>query len=116
MQTKMRVLALTRSQLLSVELSDPPEYHELVELLEPHLHTPLIERVRVFWGVRGEPPCYLDMFVDESGRRKKLPRNEAATRIYRNNVLVHEPERYEYPELLPAIYGPAVLFYDRVWF
>lgn len=43
-----------------------------------------------------------------------LPRNEAATPIYRNNWLRQHPK--DEPESLPAIYGPAVLFNRRVWF
>jgi hypothetical protein len=54
-----------------------------------------------------------DMFVDEHGVRKQLPRNEAATAIYRNNWLTHHPK--DAPESLPAIYGTAVLFDRIVW-
>ena len=41
-------------------------------------------------------------------------RNEAATAIYRNNVLSQVPGKE--PETLPCIVGPAVLFSRRVWF
>jgi hypothetical protein len=67
------------------------------------------EHVNVF--VDGE---YRDMFVDEIGHAKDLPLNEAATVIYRNNVLVHEPGKYR-PEELPYIVGDAILFGRKVW-
>lgn len=54
-----------------------------------------------------------DMFVDEESACKGLPRNEAATSVYRCNTLTQRPETD--PETLPAIYGPAVLFDVRVW-
>ena len=54
-----------------------------------------------------------DMFVDEDGHAKRLPRNEAATRIYRANWMAHHPD--DDPEALPWIAGLAVLFGRRVW-
>jgi hypothetical protein len=58
---------------------------------------------------------YLDMFVDETGVLKALPRNEQATTIYRANVLAHEPETVGDIEELPFIAGDAVLFMEKVW-
>lgn len=54
-----------------------------------------------------------DMFVDDMGAIWRLPRNEAATRIYRAHWLKHNPDSD--PEKLPAIYGVAVLFHREVW-
>jgi len=54
-----------------------------------------------------------DMFVDEIGHRKQLPRNELATAIYRAAWLDEHPT--DHPESLPWIAGPAVLFGRRVW-
>ena len=74
------------------------------------------EHINVFWQYPGSSEMsYLDLFVDEMGHMRSLARNELATRIYRNNALVHEPERYPGPEVLPWIAGPAVLFRERVW-
>jgi len=67
------------------------------------------ERVRVWHG--GE---YLDLFVDETGALKDLPRNEAATTIYRANAIAHMPDVKD-PEELDAVFGVAILFHRRVW-
>jgi hypothetical protein len=80
------------------------------KVVEPHLQGGRMERVRVFHN-----DIYTDMFVDDNGQEKNLPRNEKATRIYRNNVLTHEPGEYPDPEVLPYVYGPAVLFLTPVW-
>jgi hypothetical protein len=93
------------------------------------------EHVLVYSGARpylGDR-FYRDMFVDEEGQAlllrltedgvsavrdrpgKGLPRNEAATALYRRNVLMHEAPSD--PESHPWIAGPAVFFPDRrVWF
>lgn len=57
---------------------------------------------------------YRDMFVDEMGhmRAEPKPRNDAATRLYRNNWLVHEGGA---PEDLPWIAGNAIVFDRIVW-
>jgi hypothetical protein len=55
-----------------------------------------------------------DMFVDETGVLKGLPRNEAATAIYRANWLKQHPEQD--PEALPHIAGTAVVTGRRIWF
>lgn len=52
------------------------------------------------------------MFVDEMGALKRLPRNDAATKIYRNSFLSKRPD--DDPEKLPLIAGPAVVFLRRV--
>ena len=84
-----------------------PGYMVLQVLLKPILGCEYAERVKVLHdGQR------LDLFVDEVGAVKRLPRNEKATAIYRNAVLTLEPGAD--PESLPPIYGDAVLFARRV--
>ena len=61
-------------------------------------------------GLLGE---WTDMFVDEMGALRRLPRNDAATRIYRNGFLSKRPD--DDPEKLPYIAGPAVVFLRPVW-
>lgn len=92
-----------------VDLAPEPGYRALSAILRPLLDGAELEHVTVLHD--GEPA---DMFVDECGSIKRLPRNEAATAIYRNNWLTQHPKAA--PESLPAIYGPAVLFSRRVWF
>ena len=73
-----------------------------------------LEQVSVLY--EGRPR---DMFVSELGRlglttRPPLPRNEAATAIYRAHWLGRKPDTV--PDSLPWIAGAAVLFTNRtVW-
>lgn len=91
------------------QLADDPGYPALKAIVEPFLDGGDLEHVTVLHDGKRT-----DMFVDECGSLKGLPRNEPATSIYRNNWLTQHPK--EDPESLPAIYGPAVLFSRRVWF
>lgn len=91
--------------------AEGPGLDAIKAVVTPHLNGGRMEHVTVFHN--GE---YVDMFVDDDGKEKNLPRNEKATRIYRNNVLTHEPGKYPDPEVLPYVYGPAVLFLEKVWF
>lgn len=84
-----------------------PSLTQIRSIVEPHLAGMNLERVRVFW--EGE---YTDMFVGQDSCDGI--RNVKATEIYRNNILVHEPGTY--PESLPPVCGPAVLFSRRVWY
>jgi hypothetical protein len=72
--------------------------------------TPLdnYEHVNVFWWGR-----YLDMFVDEMGMLKGRDINRLATKVYHENVRVHQPDLLRGAE---SIHGPAVLFDKKVWF
>lgn len=91
------------------EIALPTAYPAIRELITPLLDGGGLEHVTVLHdGQRA------DMFVDDESVGKGLPRNEAATAIYRNNWLTQHPDAE--PESLPAIYGPAVLFSQRVWF
>ncbi len=97
------------SEKRSAELEPEPGYHALKAIIEPILDNQPLEHVAVLHDGRRA-----DMFVDENGPTRGLPRNEAATKIYRNNWLKQHPETR--PEELSAIYGTAVLFSRRVWF
>jgi hypothetical protein len=103
----------------TVEWPREPSYAQLRAAIGPLLDGGDIERVSVLAdptfskGTR-ETWKPLDMFVDEDGHSKGLPRNEAATLIYRRNWLLQHPETD--PESMPHIVGPAVLFSRRVWF
>lgn len=95
------------------DLSQRPEVEELRAVICPLLGGADLERVRVLLeGPKG--PLYADLFVDERSAAKGLPRNEAATSLYRALSLKRSPGLD--PETLPAIYGPAVLFHRPVWF
>ena len=99
----------------TAEMSEQPTYDEINALVRPLIGTLLtthdhIEHV----AVRHEDERR-DMFVDEEGQKKNLPRNEAATTIYRHNWMTAYPDTD--PESLPFIYGDAVLFpHRRIWF
>lgn len=110
MDTPYKIIPVTgNSEERTADLAAKPDYRALQAITAPALNGGSLERVLVFH--EGE---YTDMFVDDRGLSKGLPRNEAATAIYRNNMLTHR--RVKDPETLPAIYGPAVLFSRRVWF
>ncbi|MEJ6847487.1 hypothetical protein V3589_14865 [Sinorhizobium fredii] len=97
------------------DFTSPRFWPRLREVVEAVVGDPC-EHVNVFWAFPGDGTAsYHDLFVNEMGQMRSLPRNELATRIYRNNVLTHDPLRFPTPEALPWIAGPAVLFRDRVW-
>lgn len=92
-----------------VDLPEVPGFDALRRVVEPLLDGARLEHVTVLHEGRRA-----DMFVDEIGQLKGLPRNDEATGIYRNNWLTRHPGTD--PEALPTIVGPAVLFDRRVWF
>ena len=105
-------------QAREAELPRDPSYKQLCAVLDPLFFKRHWEHVFVYMG---EEPglgrsAYRDMFVDERGQLDGFPRNEAATAIYRRNVLMHEPAKHPDPEALPDIVGLAVLFERQVWF
>jgi hypothetical protein len=116
---KTRILIMRPDQpheTREVELPDNRKalLADLHALLDP-LVGGYFEHVRVFSDFEGGTKYrYLDMFVHETGVLDGLPRNEAATVIYRRNALLHEPGVYD-AESLPFIAGPAVLFEGVVW-
>lgn len=118
--TRIRILRTDHPPIeRTVELPAEPGYAALKALIEPLLDGAHLERVAVlddFDG--GEAFKPVDMFVDETGALKRLPRNEAATTIYRRATMLGRSGALvpRHPDQLPAIYGPAVLFERRVWF
>lgn len=95
-------------QRKAIELPDTPGIDRLHDILDPILGTRDFEHVYVLHdGHRA------DMFVDETGHWKGLPRNEDATRIYRTAWMARYPSADI--ESLPEIVGTAVLFDNEVW-
>ena len=93
----------------SIDWPREPGYDKLKALIEPLIGGGRLEHVSVLHDGKRR-----DMFVDDKGRMKGLPRNDRATAIYRTNWLTQHPEVD--PETLPFIAGPAVLFMRRVWY
>src|ERR1700733_9894802 len=91
-----------------VEWPNAPSFKTIDALIRPLLDDNYLEHVSVLHNGKR-----VDMFVDEEGRVKGLPRNEAATAIYRNNWLTQHPGTD--PESLAFIVGTAVLFDRIVW-
>lgn len=92
-------------EVVETDLPPRPNLHQLKEVMAPYFQNAYTEHVNVLVG---------DMFVDEDGFTKNLPRNEKATAIYRNNWLTQHPNTD--PEMMAFIVGPAVVFSDRVWY
>lgn len=96
-----------------VEWPAKPGFRTIAAVVEPVLHKARpgadLERVLVFWDGK-----YADMFVDDCGQMLNLPVNPEATKVYHNNVRVHDPE-HAYDARLVSIHGIAVLFNRRVW-
>lgn len=99
-----------RSEFPCQGIESPEWFLHLRNLWRELAGDSVLERVNVFHDGR-----YTDMLVDECGRLKRLALNSKATVIYRNNVQVHEPNPPP-PRTMPAIYGPALLFHQKVWF
>ena len=98
------------------ELPEQPSYQELREVVRIVLGSQDmdIEHVTVLADFAGGLAFKrADMFVDEMGHPKGLPRNENATVIYRRNALLNQGVRD--PETLDWIAGPAALFQRIVW-
>jgi len=93
-----------------VLMEERPRYDDLRSLVEPHLGGARLMHVRVLCPFTGE---WTDMFVDEMGALRRLPRNDTATRIYRNGFLSKRPD--DDPEKLPYIAGAAVVFLRPIW-
>lgn len=116
METKIKIIRPEMAhETRDLDMPREPGYAALRQLLAPLLDKGPLERVAVLADFDGgdnfEPT---DMFVDENGHLKSLPRNEDATAIYRRAALLRHPEID--PESIPFIVGPAVLFSRRVWF
>lgn len=94
----------------TVDLPSIPDYEQIKAVVEPIIGAGVyFERINVLHDGR-----YTDMFVDEEGLLKGLPRNEKATAIYRANWLAQRPGTP--PEAIAFTVGTAVLFSRRIWF
>jgi hypothetical protein len=91
-------------------MAERPIYDELRNVVEPHIGGARLMHVRVLCPVLGK---WTDMFIDDMGALKRLPRNDAATKIYRNGFLSKRPD--DDPEKLPYVAGPAVVFLRPLW-
>ncbi len=92
-----------------VDLDAEPSFQALDAFMRPFLDGAELEHVTVW-----HEGAYTDMFVDEIGLLKGLPRNDKATAIYRASWLTHQDPDAD-PETLAFIAGPAVLFHRKVW-
>lgn len=102
---------LTPAGLLSEHeavLEEHPSHAAVREIVEPHLQGRM-ERVRVRDPILGDA----DMFVDEMAHLKQLPRNEMATKLYRERYLAEQPDAD--PRRLPHIAGNAVVFHRPIF-
>lgn len=120
MKTRILIMRPDQShETREVDLPADPGYERLRTIIAPLLDKGTLEHVSVladFDGGKKYQP--LDMFVDDCGLLKNLPRNEAATIIYRraNQLGRSGIAKAADPEMLSFICGPAVLFDRRVWF
>ncbi len=97
-----------------IEWPREPGFTTIRDFVQPLIqsegyNTAYIEHVRVWHN--GE---YASMFVDDMGALRKLPVNEAATRIYHADMLEHQDANADTSDW-PKIHGPAVLFHRNVW-
>jgi hypothetical protein len=115
METRLLIMTPDEpNERRTIELPQRMSYHALADLLKPIIGCENIEHVSVLSDFNGGLDFKRsDMFVDEMGHQKRLPRNEAATLIYRRNALLHQSVLDA--ETLSWIAGPAVLFERRVW-
>jgi len=90
------------------DMPEQPGYRAIAAYVEPLLDGANLERVNVLNDNRET-----DMFVDEMGQLKGLPRNDEATKVYRRIGLLRHPGID--PEMIPFIAGTAVLFHRKVW-
>jgi hypothetical protein len=95
----------------TAEMTIEPTYRELKAAVQPHLDGGEILHVAIL--KRNGHDRAADMFVDEMGVLKKLPRNEKATQFYRASWLKRHPKTD--PETMPHIAGVAVVFEETVW-
>lgn len=93
-----------------VDLAPKPTLRDIQAALAPYFGLAYTERVAIL-SEDGKPT---DMFVDEIGLMKGLPRNDKATEHYRRNWLSKHPNTP--PEHLGFIVGTAVVFDRRIWF
>ena len=95
---------------VQLDMAPKPSLHDIQAVLVPYFDRAYTEHVNVL----SEYGKYIDMFIDEDGMLKGLPRNEKATEIYRRNWLKQHPQTN--PERLGFIVGTAVIFDRKVWY
>lgn len=98
-----------REEVVETDLPPRPNLRQLREVMAPYFPNAYTERVNVLVD-----DVYTDMFVDEDGMTKGLPRNEKATAIFRHHWRHQHPQTR--PEALAFIVGPAVVFSQRIWY
>jgi hypothetical protein len=115
MMTKYRIMRPDgTSDLREVDWPSHPNYERIRDLLSPLLDGGDIECVNCLADFEGGSNYQRsDMIVDEEFIAKRLPRNEAATEIYRRAAMLRMPGRE--PETLPPICGTAILFNRIIW-
>lgn len=100
--------------IVNVRLTAKPSLRELHAFLDPYFVREGETKARYFEHVSVLFNDKLaDMFVDETGVNDGLPRNDAATAIYRAAFLRNHPEAE--PESLPHIAGIAVIPWRKLW-
>lgn len=101
------------NQTVAFDLPHAATLDELKDVILPWLGCEHMEHVSVLADFSGGFRFQVaDMFIDEMGHAKGLPRNENATAIYRRNAVLNQGVA---PEELPWIAGPALLFRRKVW-
>lgn len=120
LKTRLRIMRPGQDdEIREIELARDPGYHALRAIIAPILEKGALKHVSVLadfdGGTKYKP---LDMFVDDCGLLKNLPRNKVATVIYRraNQMGQTHIPKVENPDMLNYIVGTAVLFDRRVWF
>lgn len=120
MKTRYRIMRVGQpDEVAETDLPEEPGYIKLRDIIAPLLDRGALEHVSVLADFDGgERYRALDMFVDDCGLLKNLPRNEVATAIYRraNQMGRSLGPKVHDPEMLNFIVGTAVLFDRRVWF
>lgn len=96
------------------ELDEEPKYDAINAVVRPLIATLVTKRDDIEHVTVLHEGERRDLFVDDAGERKNLPRNEEATTIYRHNWITQHPKVD--PETMPYIYGDAVFFpHRRIW-
>jgi hypothetical protein len=92
-----------------VMMPDVPEEEEIRGVVEPMLGGFTTTLVKVLDEGKAR-----EMFVDELATPKELPRNERATKLYRDFLSERFPDVAR--DDMPHIAGTAIVFDEQVWF
>ena len=102
----------------SADFQKQPDFVEIERLACPLLNCARMEHLEVLSDYSGGMDWKdADMFVDMDADEKLLEFNNNATIIYRRAFI----QQYQHtpgfdPEKLSAVFGPAILFKERVWY